>query len=661
MTKIGPILFIWKFFFSFALAINIKIDKELRHFVDEFGRVKIFHGVNLVVKIPPYLPKTDKFDPLMSMSSEDFDHFKIMGFNIVRLGILWEAFEIEENKFDFNYLEEVYKLVNKLGENGIIVILDAHQDLFSRIICGEGVPYFYASKLSYEKDCSKSIIESFLHHLDICIPMRNYNLKLDNNSLPLIEECKKHSFMDYHISPELTSLYGRFYQNENELIDKFITFWSYFVKKFKNNPYIFGLDIWNEPFPGDMWSSIKYLIPGKADKEQILPFYKKVNEKLREIDNNLVFIFQPTPFPDTLPFFGGQFAGHFEETPSGDQYLDKQILNAHSYCCQAAREICELGEPQLKDYFTCKSYHLRKLEDLYQNSRALKIPFIVTEFGACRNSESCFNEITSFAEASDNYLASWTYWQYKPFGDFTTSCDYDEGIFSLDGGYQENKVKGLARTYIKAFQGIPISMKFDHKTKIFKSQFYLNSKINASTEIYYSEKIYYENGYNLKIADLTNLIKLYNITYENDNNLLKFKFEKIRNDFKDDRIIDVYVYPKTEITIKVNPLKIDNENNYELSNQLKENISVKINQSNNIEKGNKLLIQTEKIKTIIIINYVIIKTESREINYYCSVSKECYIKNNMIDDLRISISYNDYQYTVEIKYLMNDTINLLLK
>ena len=113
--------------------------------------------------------------------------------------------------------------------------------------------------------------------------------------------------------------------------------------------------------------------------------------------------------------------------------------------------------------------------------------------------------------------------------------------------------------------------------------------------------------------------------------------------------------------IKVNPLKIDNENNYELSNQLKENISVKINQSNNIDKGNKLLIQTEKIKTIIIINYVIIKTESREINYYCSVSKECYIKNNMIDDLRISISYNDYQYTVEIKYLMNDTINLLLK
>lgn len=66
------------------------------------------------------------------------------GFNFVRLGVMWEAVEIAPDTFNMTYLDEVENLVNRLGQRGIFVILDAHQDILARRLCGEGIPDFYA-------------------------------------------------------------------------------------------------------------------------------------------------------------------------------------------------------------------------------------------------------------------------------------------------------------------------------------------------------------------------------------------------------------------------------------------------------------------------------------------------------------------------------------
>jgi endoglycosylceramidase len=42
------------------------------------------------------------------------------------------------------YLTKINALITKLGEQGIYTLVDAHQDVFARSICGEGVPDFYA-------------------------------------------------------------------------------------------------------------------------------------------------------------------------------------------------------------------------------------------------------------------------------------------------------------------------------------------------------------------------------------------------------------------------------------------------------------------------------------------------------------------------------------
>lgn len=58
---------------------------------------------------------------------------------------MWEAVERTQDTFNQTYLDEVGKLINKLGQKGIYTLVDMHQDLFARRTCGEGFPDFYAT------------------------------------------------------------------------------------------------------------------------------------------------------------------------------------------------------------------------------------------------------------------------------------------------------------------------------------------------------------------------------------------------------------------------------------------------------------------------------------------------------------------------------------
>lgn len=75
------------------------------------------------------------------------DNLAKWGFNFVRLGVMWEAVETSPGNYNFTYLDEVNELILKLGQRNIYTLVDAHQDVFARIICGEGVPDFYAKKI----------------------------------------------------------------------------------------------------------------------------------------------------------------------------------------------------------------------------------------------------------------------------------------------------------------------------------------------------------------------------------------------------------------------------------------------------------------------------------------------------------------------------------
>jgi endoglycosylceramidase len=141
---------------------EIIIDPDTRTFRDEFGRARIFHGQNVVVKLPPYFPTTDKFDPFMSIVEEDFKYMQDWGVTLVRLGVMWESVETSAGQYDMAYLEKIDNLINEFAKYGIYTIVDNHQDLFSRSLCGEGVPHFYTPK-DLDTSCPKTPLGIAFH------------------------------------------------------------------------------------------------------------------------------------------------------------------------------------------------------------------------------------------------------------------------------------------------------------------------------------------------------------------------------------------------------------------------------------------------------------------------------------------------------------------
>ena len=95
-------------------------------FVDTSGRAVNFHGVNVVYKIPPYIPSDGAFDAETSLNDDDIANLVKWGFNFVRLGVMWEAVERVEGQYDETYLNQIEALINKLGRAGIYTLVDMH-------------------------------------------------------------------------------------------------------------------------------------------------------------------------------------------------------------------------------------------------------------------------------------------------------------------------------------------------------------------------------------------------------------------------------------------------------------------------------------------------------------------------------------------------------
>lgn len=109
---------------------------EGRHFRDDAGRAVILRGVNVAgnSKVPPFTAASDPaiFDPLPGW-----------GMNVVRLLFTWEAYEPTEGAYDQAYLDYYAGAAHAAWERGLHVIVDFHQDAFSRFSvggCGEGFP-----------------------------------------------------------------------------------------------------------------------------------------------------------------------------------------------------------------------------------------------------------------------------------------------------------------------------------------------------------------------------------------------------------------------------------------------------------------------------------------------------------------------------------------
>lgn len=182
----------------------------------------------------------------------------------MRLGVQWEAHQTSLTEWDSGYLDQVEALINLLGEHNIYTMVDAHQDIFSRRLCGEGAPIFLAR--DKKGSCSSHILSRVLGWAGECKSMYDFGFRRDENNLPLLEDCVKlGTFQKYFITPETEETWADFWANELGAQDHLAEHWSRVAAKFASNPYVLGYDLLNEPWAGNFFKNPSLLLPGKFE------------------------------------------------------------------------------------------------------------------------------------------------------------------------------------------------------------------------------------------------------------------------------------------------------------------------------------------------------------------------------------------------------------
>jgi endoglycosylceramidase len=144
-----------------------------------------------------------------------------------------------------------------------------HQDVWNRKFCGEGVPD-WAAQNNYD----------ILKFIGFPWPLAK-PYEVDENEYPSRQDCDSIPWPKYHFSYAISSAVGNLYDNHNGLRDKFVNFWGHVSQRFSNNPYIFGYELLNEPWCGNIYENPLLLLEGYADREKLQPMYDQINDKIR--------------------------------------------------------------------------------------------------------------------------------------------------------------------------------------------------------------------------------------------------------------------------------------------------------------------------------------------------------------------------------------------
>jgi len=347
-----------------------------------------------------------------------------------------------------------------MGEAGIYTLVDAHQDVFARSICGEGVPDFYAQDLMMNHKTKATTClgkaDKFLQPLydiaSVCKDMESYGYKKDENGDYIISDCQKVNFGEYYTSTQSMFVFDALFKNIDDTQDKFVAFWDFTSKALTHNPYVVGFDPLNEPYVGNWIRDPRLLYPGRFDRTRLAPMYERTFEKYQKNDEDSIMWFEPATFPDVISNFGGIItAAGFKVPPGGQIGSENHVMNDHTYCCQLNSKVCASGEPDPAYKEECREWHKKRIGQRNIDAQNLNIPLHISEFGACLTEGPCTQEIRQVTEVSDENLAGWAYWEFKKYEDLTTSASTGfEGFYNADGSLHTWKVKALARTYFMA-------------------------------------------------------------------------------------------------------------------------------------------------------------------------------------------------------------------
>ena len=330
-----------------------------RIFMDEYGREVVLRGwstTNAAKYINPYgqLP----FKDLEHAREELRNLKKITGANVIRWLFVWDALEPEMGKLNTEYLDKHIAMIKEAIKLDMQIIVDFHQDLFSRFIdpVGDGAPKWVVDGMNLPgKGCGRTIGKKLCK----AIWGANYIFNKD----------VKKALQYFWKNKEINTPQGRI-----PVQTVFFDFSARFLKYLENSltpeefKNILGAEPFNEPHYG---GAAKRWVTKKWYNEELFPFYERFRTLMDDIGWSHKMILaephvmwasvnlRPLSYPTGL--------GHLEKIPKGNW-----VFAPHIY--EETREVLSRKKPLNGVLF--KEHQMAREE-----ARRLGMPTLVTEYG----------------------------------------------------------------------------------------------------------------------------------------------------------------------------------------------------------------------------------------------------------------------------------------
>lgn len=230
------------------------LSHDGRWFTDRSGRVVLLRGMNFVEKWAPFTPAADGFD------DDDAALLAANGFNALRLGVVFEFLMPEPGQIDKSYLDSIAETVRILGQHGLYVLLDFHQDGWGPATHGNGMPEW------------ATLTDG-----------------LPNPPAP---------FPLYYIqNPALQRAFDNFWANRpgpdgTPLQEHYATAMRAVAARFASSGHVIGYEAMNEPWPGTDWTSCVTGCP-ELEQQLLVPFYERMTAAVRSVDRHHPVFVEP--------------------------------------------------------------------------------------------------------------------------------------------------------------------------------------------------------------------------------------------------------------------------------------------------------------------------------------------------------------------------------
>lgn len=424
-----------------------QLRREGRWLVDPQGRVVIVHGLNLVWKHAPYVPPATK----RGFLPRDARWLARHGFNGARIGTLWAGLTPDApGVADPEYARRWQRVMDLLDEQGIWMMLDAHQDQWHETYGGEGVPEW-------------AVIRPAPY----------------NEAPPVVAP-----FPTGYWTGEVSTVFDNFWADQDDLLTGWAQAWEVAAKQWRDQPHLMGYDLLNEPWMGTEWPTCLSEGCPQSYVDELQPAMEQGLAAIRAHDPDNVVWWEPQQFS------GGQKLDTFYGPVPGEDQLG---FSWHNYCPDVFFE--SQGIPG-GDVENCWDFSRDRNRHALEQSATMDAVPLMTEWGASDNTRA----ISIDAAVADEHLMGWTEWAYKYWNDPTTADDA-QGLFTDDRdltSVKQAKLRRLVRTYAQATAGTPLRMHFAHGSGGFRFRYRPDPAVTAPTRIFVSP-LHYRHGYAVQV------------------------------------------------------------------------------------------------------------------------------------------------------------------